>query len=107
MSDFAVEWAEQAYEDVRGILARIAVEHPKNAQAVYRKIVSAATSLCTHPRRGRKVPELVANGVRDCRELLVAPFRLVYRASGKKVTVLAVLDGRRDLEDLLLERALA
>jgi hypothetical protein len=28
----------------------------------------------------------------------------VYRISGETVVVLAVLDGRRDLEDLLLER---
>jgi GrpB-like predicted nucleotidyltransferase (UPF0157 family) len=32
------------------------------------------------------------------------PYRIVYRISGNTVVVLAVLDGRRDLQDVLLER---
>ncbi len=38
------------------------------------------------------------------RELLIEPYRLIYRIEGDTVTVLALFDGRRDLEDLLLER---
>jgi len=44
--------------------------------------------------------------MRTWRELVVKPYRLVYRIEGDTVTVLAVFDGRRDLEDLLLERLL-
>jgi hypothetical protein len=36
----------------------------------------------------------------------VRPYRIVYRIEGDTVTVLGVLDGRRDLEDALLERLL-
>ena len=35
---------------------------------------------------------------------VVKPYRIIYRIEEDTVTVLAVLDGRRDLEDLLLER---
>lgn len=38
------------------------------------------------------------------RELIVRPWRIIYRAEGDLVTVLALFDGRRDLEDVLLER---
>jgi len=63
-------------------------------------------SLETVPRRGRVVPELARFGMQTWHELLVKPYRIVYRVSGDTVTVLALFDGRRDLEDVLLERLL-
>ena len=56
------------------------------------------------PERGRVVPELAAVGIRTYRELVVEPWRLVYRITEKTVYVLAVLDGRRNIEDVLLDR---
>ena len=44
--------------------------------------------------------------MRTWREPIVRPYRLVYRIEGDTVTELAVFDGRRDLEDILLERLL-
>ena len=43
-------------------------------------------------------------GIRNWRELIVKPYRIIYRIDEDTVNVLAVLDGRRDLQDLLLER---
>jgi plasmid stabilization system protein ParE len=40
------------------------------------------------------------------RELVEAPWRLIYRAEAERVIVIALLDGRRDLADVLLERLL-
>jgi plasmid stabilization system protein ParE len=50
------------------------------------------------------VPELLRHGLAVWRELIVKPYRILYRIEGQTVYVLAVLDSRRDLEDLLLER---
>jgi hypothetical protein len=52
------------------------------------------------------VPELAAIGVRGYREIICAPWRIVYRIAGLKVYVLAVLDSRPNVEDLLLDRLL-
>lgn len=52
------------------------------------------------------VPEFACFGIRTWRELLVKPYRTVYRTAGRGVLVLAIFDGRRDLEDVLLERLL-
>jgi len=38
------------------------------------------------------------------RELIVRPWRIIYRFDAQRVYVLGVLDGRRDLASLLLER---
>lgn len=50
------------------------------------------------------MPELEPFGIRDWRELIEAPYRIVYAVQGKRVNVMAVLDGRRDLQDELLLR---
>ena len=63
-----------------------------------------AARLESEPRRGRIVPELARFGIRTWRELIVRPYRIVYRIDGDTVAVLAVFDGRRELEDVLLER---
>jgi toxin ParE1/3/4 len=38
------------------------------------------------------------------RELVATPWGIMYRVSGHTVSVLAVVDGRRNAEDVLLER---
>ena len=58
------------------------------------------------PLRGRIVPELRAQGVQFYRELLSPPYRIMYRVKDRLVLVVAVLDGRRNLDDLLLDRFL-
>ena len=46
------------------------------------------------PRLGRVVPEL---GADDLREIIVRPFRIVYRVEPGEIQVLAVVHERRDL----------
>lgn len=61
-------------------------------------------TLATFPQRGRIVPELREVDVRAYRELVEGPWRIVYRYDADRVHVMAVLDARRDLSSLLLER---
>jgi len=42
--------------------------------------------------------------MREYRELIIAPYRLIYRIRGHLVLVLGVFDSRRNLGDILLER---
>jgi len=54
--------------------------------------------------QGRIVPELQYYSILTYRELINPPWRIMYKIEGNKVWVLAVFDGRRNLEDLLLDR---
>ena len=101
-----VQWAEDAVRDLEEIVAYIAPDSVINAQKILVKLRDKAESLELAPGRGRVVPELVRFGIRTWRELRVKPYRIIYRPAGRAVLVLAVLDGRRDLEDVLLERLL-
>ena len=68
------------------------------------KIRKKTLGLNVLPERGRIVPELREQGIILYREIILAPWRMIYRIFGQTVYVLAVLDARRNLEDVLLDR---
>jgi len=103
---FRVEWAEVAVHDLEEIAAFLALDSQQGSERMLRRIEDRAATLESSPAHGRMVPELARFQMRTWRELVVRPYRLVYRIEGDTVTVLAVFDARRDLEDLLLERLL-
>jgi toxin ParE1/3/4 len=99
---FAVIWTEVATRD----LERLAVYLRDEAPARAGRIVDRSESLSASPERGRTPPELRAIGDRTWREIPEPPWRLIYRIGRREVEIHAVLDGRRSLEDLLMERIL-
>ena len=101
---FKVHWAKIAEEDLTNIILYIAEDSPTNARAIFEKIKEKASSLTQFPERGRVVPELQEQGLFLYRELIVAPWRIVFRISDKKVYILSVLDSRQNVEDILLKR---
>ena len=104
MRRYGVDWADCAAWDLRDIASWIAVDSPARARAVLRRLDKKAGTLRTAPLRGRVVPELRQFGIYSLRELVVRPYRIVYRVADRRVLVLGVFDGRRDLRDVLLER---
>ena len=103
---FKVLWTEAAVRDLEDIVGYIAADSPLNAARILGRMRDKAKSLETVPRRGRIVPDLAHFGLPLWRELIVGPYRTIYRIEEERVYVLAVLDSRRDLEDFLLERLL-
>lgn len=101
---FRVLWTETAARDLKELVASIAAGSPGNAPRVLARLQERAAALEAHPAGGRVVPELASFGLRAWRELIVKPYRLIYRVDGDRVYVPAVLDGRRDLEELLFRR---
>jgi len=105
MSDkYKIEWAGVAENDLKGIVEYIAEDSPANALKILKKIKKRASSLYTLPERGRIVPELKDQGISLYRELIIPPWRIIYRISEMKVYVLSVLDARQNVEDILLKR---
>lgn len=103
-SRFRVEWAEAAALDLEELAMHLATRSTADAQRVVERIERRAATLESNPARGRVAPELSRFGMQTWRELIVRPWRIIYRVEGDLVTVLALFDGRRDLEDVLLER---
>jgi toxin ParE1/3/4 len=103
-NNYKIEWAEVSEKDLKAIVEYIAEDSPTNALKILKKIKQKASSLYTLPERGRIVPELQDQGILIYRELIIPPWRIIYRISEMKVYVLSVLDARQNVEDILLKR---
>lgn len=97
-------WTQTAQEDFKKIVDYIAADREIQAQKVYLAIKQKADNLRQLPLQGRIVPELRDSSISIYRELISPPWRIIYRTDENKVWVLAVIDGRRNVEDILLDR---
>ncbi len=103
---YAVGWAKTARNDLLQIVKYLEAQSPSGAVSVFKAIKEKAVELDKFAERGRIVPELQNQGVFQYRELVVLHWRLIYKIVGQAVLVVAVLDSRRNLEDILLQRFL-
>jgi toxin ParE1/3/4 len=101
---YHIKWAAIAQSDLKQIIDYIAVDSPDNALQILKKPRQKASSLYTLPDRGRIVPELKDQGIHIYREIIIPPWRIIYRISDATVFVLSVIDSRRNVEDILLNR---
>ena len=99
-----VEWSKTSESDLIAIVKYLHNNSPQAATKAFDKIKDKTTDLMIFPERGRIVPELLAQGIGHYRELVIPPWRVIYRFSGAIVYVLAVIDSRRNVEDILLDR---
>lgn len=104
ISEYSVFWSRTAETDLINIVEYIAVDSPRNALGVFNKIKKKAAALNVLPEKRRVVPELQAQGINQYRELIIPPWRLIYRITDKNVYVLSVIDSRQNVEDILLSR---
>lgn len=103
---YQVIWTETAKKDLIEIIEYIALDKSSSAKKNANKIKRKAQKLESFPSRGRWVRELQDVGIFIYRELIEKPWRIIYRIEQETVYVTAVLDSRRDLEAILLERLL-
>lgn len=104
---FEVLWTQASFRDLDEILDFVAERDGiDRALVIYEHLRERIASLKTYPRRCRHVPELKAIGLSEYRELIAPPYRIFFRLVNCQATLLGVLDGRRDLEAILVQRAL-
>lgn len=77
-----------------------------NARKLFSRLEQACMSLADNPERGHIPPELERIGVYEYREIHVKVYRIIYQVIDNDVFVHCILDGRRDLQELLEYRIL-
>ncbi len=87
-----VIWTEPAAGDLEAAADYIARDSEFYAAAFVREVMEAAESLSESAERGQAVPEFGDGAIR---ELLVRPYRLVYRVEANRVVILALIHGAR------------
>ncbi len=93
---YIVSWSPEATEDLESIAEYIARDSDFYARAVVLKILSVARKIPDQPLIGRIVPEI---GEERIRERFVYSYRLIYRVADGEITVLAVIHGKRLIEN--------
>jgi toxin ParE1/3/4 len=99
-----VRWAQAASLDMIEIVEFIKRDRPEAARRLGQSFLAEASRLRRNPRQGKVVPELLEKGVSDYRQLIISAFRLVYTIRTEFIDVVAVIDGRRDVQSLVLQR---
>ena len=101
-----VIWTDTAKKDLNEIIEYIAQDSIETAIQKYEKIKESAEPLVLFPNQGRVIPELLKHNITKFKELIISPWRLMYKIENNVVYVMAVIDGRRNIEDILLQRLL-
>lgn len=104
---YNVKILEEAEKDILDIYSYIQInDSPSNAEYVLNNLEKISNNLSDFPERGHTVPELEKIGVTSYREVHFKPYRLIYEIEGKSVFIHCVLDGRRNLQQILERRIL-
>ncbi len=106
MKKYKVVWTFTAKKDLEDIIEYISKDSIEIAIEKYETIKNTALRLDKYPEQGRIIPELLDQNIRKYREIIISPWRLMYKIEGSFVYVMAVIDGRRNIEDILLKKQL-
>lgn len=104
---FEVFLTADAEEDIFEIYNFVALhDSVGKADHLFEKLQETCLSLENYSDRGHLPPELERINVREYSETHFKPYRVIYQIRDKEVFIHCVLDGRRNLQDLLQERLL-
>ena len=92
-----VVWTRLADRQASEVVETIAGDNPDAAHRWLNRVLEQTRSLASFPDRGRLVPELRRS---DVRELLVHPYRIVYRRDDAEIIILLIHHDRRRLGSL-------
>ena len=105
---FQVELTAGAEHDLRTLFRYLADQtSTERADALLDALLAKIETLETWPERGSIPREMEALGIREFRQMLLPPWRLIYRVTGQRAIVLVIADGRRDMQTLLERRLLS
>ena len=90
----AIIWSPQAGLDLQfqSVRDHIAHDSPRHADLVVSRLVAAVERLAAFPQSGRVVPERNDEGIR---EVIVRPYRIVYRLRPGLAEIITVFQASR------------
>jgi toxin ParE1/3/4 len=93
-----IYWTSRALKDLDSIFDFAARSSEQYAQLIVQRIVRAVSRLEDFPDSGRVVLEYARQ---DIREVILKPYRIVYRVLGQEVHILVVQHSARMLPEEL------
>jgi len=90
-----VAWTSLSRDGLDEVLEYIAEDSPEAATKVLAVVLGVAESLAVFSDRGRVVPELHDQSIR---EVFVYSYRMIYEVQPNEVRILAFIHGARDFD---------
>jgi len=103
---YLVNMTLNAENDLNEIILFIAQNNPQNALKILEKIQAKINTLDHFPYRGAYVPELLAKNIKEYRQITESPWKIIYKVDDEIVNILAIIDSRRNLSDVLVKKLL-
>ena len=103
---YKVKITQSAENDLNEIVDFIAQNNPLTAMFIMEKIIARIKTLDHFPYRGGYVPELLEKNIKDYRQITEKPWKIFYKIDDNIVNVLAIIDSRRNLKDILINKLL-
>jgi toxin ParE1/3/4 len=101
---YSIKWTEIARDDLEEIIEYIAVEDEERALVILDRIEKKVNELYNFPKKGRYIPEFELYNIFTYKEIIESPWRIIYKIDSNIVYIMSILDGRRNIEDILIKR---
>lgn len=88
-------WTQKAEKQLTQIHEFIAEDSPYYAAQTVDQIVLRADSISRFPNKGRKVPEISDDSIR---EVFQHPYRIIYQIKEPNILILSILHQARNLK---------
>ena len=82
-----IVWSPLSYEKLENIYEFISDKDPVAAKKLINRIFERIESLTRFPERGRKVPEINRN---EIREVFVSEYRIIYKIEPNKILFITI-----------------
>jgi len=102
--EYKVRVPNSVKKDIEEIIDYYLDDRPEYAQKLFAILFERIGSLKKYPNRGRIVPELLAYNINEYREIIESYWRIIYRIDNNIVELFTVIDARRNVQDLLVEK---
>jgi toxin ParE1/3/4 len=107
MKKYKVLIDPQAKQDLKEIFIYIATNDSiYSANSLLDSLEETCYKLEEFPERGHIPPELKLTGIKKYLEIHFKPYRIIYEIDNNLVYIHSVLDGRRNIQEILSERLL-
>ena len=107
MKKFKVLIDPQAKKDLQEIFLFVATNDSFSATD---KLLNVLEKTCykleVYPERGHIPQELRQTGIKRYLEIHYKPYRIIYEIDNKLIYIHSILDGRRNIQEILSERLL-
>ena len=80
-------WSPLSFERLENIYEFISDKDPVAAKNLINRIFERVESISKYPERGRKVPEINRN---EIREIFESEYRIIYKIEPKKIIILTI-----------------